>query len=250
MIEQMPEVPRINDASFVSAEYTDATRLAARAAFWQACQAPQPQDVALQRVRELAPTAVLEVGCGQGAFAAALAEAGIDVVATDQSAQMVELTAVRGVTARQADIQDLPFGDSSFDCVVANYMLYHVPDLPRALDEVARVLRPGGVFVAVTNSRQKIGEMWDLVGRAPDLDGAEAAFGRENGTELLERHFETVTRLDVNEPFTVSADAIRNYIRATRFAALAENVPELPDGLTVTAAGSVFISTKQRNSGH
>ena len=43
---------------------------------------------------------------------------------------------------------------------------------------------------------------------------------------------------------TVTVTAIRDYIRATRFAALADNIPELADGLTVTAAGSVFIATR------
>jgi SAM-dependent methyltransferase len=239
----MSDVPQINDASFVGAEYSNPDRLGARAAFWDACPGPQPQDIALEQVLAFAPGCVLEVGYGQGQFSAALVEAGIDVIATDQSEQMVELTAARGVEARRADVEDLPFQDRAFDCVVANFMLYHVPDLPRALYEIARVLRPGGVLVAATNSEHKIREMWDLVGRDRRADSGEAAFARENGTELLEPFFETVTRLDIDQPFTVTADAIRGYVLATRFAALVKNVPDLPNGLTVTSAGSVFIAT-------
>ena len=63
----------------------------------------------------------------------------------------MELTAARGVEARVADVQDLPFADDSFDVVAAMWMLYHVPDLDRGLAEVRRVLRPGGRLVAVTN---------------------------------------------------------------------------------------------------
>ena len=47
-----------------------------------------------------------------------------------------------GVDARVGDVQDLPFEDGEFDCAVAAWMLYHVPDVERALAELARVLRP------------------------------------------------------------------------------------------------------------
>lgn len=238
----MSDVPRIDDSDYVAAEYADDARLTGRAALWSARTGPQPQDVALQRVQDLAPVSVLEVGCGQGQFAAALAGLGIDVTAIDQSPRMVALTAARGVQARQADVQQLAFDDGTFDLAVANYMLYHVPDILRALDEIVRVLRPGGALVAVTNSVRKLRELWDLVGR--DRDADEEGFSSENGGELLTLHFESVERVDVDERFTVTETAIRDYIRATRFAALADNVPELPDGLTVTAAGSVFIANR------
>ena len=65
-------------------------------------------------------------------------------------------------------MQDLPFGDEAFDVVAALWMLYHVPDVDRALAEIRRVLRPGGLFVAVTNGdghladlrREAGGERW------------------------------------------------------------------------------------------
>ena len=44
---------------------------------------------------------------------------------------MVELARARGVDARVGDVQELPFADGAFDCVVAAWMLYHVPDLDR-----------------------------------------------------------------------------------------------------------------------
>jgi len=44
------------------------------------------------------------------------------------------------------DVQAIPYNDASFDVVIANHMLYHVPDLPKALAEIRRVLRPGGLL--------------------------------------------------------------------------------------------------------
>jgi ubiquinone/menaquinone biosynthesis C-methylase UbiE len=200
--------------------------------------------MAVQRIIRLNPRRVLEVGCGQGAFAQRLRDRGFDVTATDQSAHMVELTEARGVRARRADVQSLPFGDQAFGVVAANYMLYHVPDLPRALAEIVRVLRPGGALVAVTNSERQLAELWGLVGRRADT-GAEH-FGSENGAEILATAFAHVERINLKERFQITEQAARDYIRATRFAELADELPSLPDGLTVTAAGSVFVATTTR----
>jgi ubiquinone/menaquinone biosynthesis C-methylase UbiE len=236
-------ISRLNDPEYVAAEYADESGLLARAELWRACTGPQPQDVALAHVREMGPRAVLEVGCGPGVFAAALQDSGSDVTAVDQSERMVALTTARGVRARRADVQQLPFADGSFDLVVANYVLYHVADLPRALRQIARVLRPGGALVAVTNSLRKLGELWDLVG-VDRGDSAEVAFNSENGAGVLAPYFGGVERIDIEERFRVTEATLRAYLRSTRFAALADNVPDLPDGLSVTAAGSVFIATK------
>ena len=71
---------------------------------------------------------------------------------------------------------------ATFDTVVAAWMLYHVPDLDRALAEIARVLAPGGALVAVTNSVDHIAELRDLVAYR---GGFEPTFSRENGEEHL-----------------------------------------------------------------
>jgi SAM-dependent methyltransferase len=238
-MSDLSSVPAINDRGYVQSEYRDDARLAARMAFWKARTGPQPQDVALDVIRKINPSEALEVGCGQGQFAAELRAAGIDVTAVDQSAAMVQLTGSRGVRAQVADIETLPFANDSFDLVAANYVLYHVTDLTRGLSEIARVLRPGGALVAVTNSQRKLKELWDLVGSPGDR---EKTFNSENGASVLGPHFASVDRHDVEERFVVTERAVRDYIAATAFAAAANRVPPLSEGLVVTAAGSVFVA--------
>jgi len=87
---------------------------------------------------------------------------------------MVELTRKRGIDARLGNVQGLPFEDGEFDCAVAAWMLYHVSDIDRALGELARVLRPDGHLVAVTNSREHLRELKDLLG----IEGFRTTFER------------------------------------------------------------------------
>src|SRR5262249_31047601 len=64
------------------------------------------------------------------------------------------------------DVEAMPFADSAFDLVLANYLLYHVPNLDRAIAELRRVLRPGGTLLAATNGQNHLHELWSLVERA------------------------------------------------------------------------------------
>jgi SAM-dependent methyltransferase len=128
-------------------------------------------------------------------------ELGAEVTFVDLSPRMVELARARGVAAREADVQLLPFADGSFDTVVAAWMLYHVPDLDAGLAEIARVLVQGGALIAVTNSVDHIAELRELLAYPP---GAfELSFSSENGEELLGRHFSRIERFDAEVAVTV-----------------------------------------------
>jgi ubiquinone/menaquinone biosynthesis C-methylase UbiE len=94
----------------------------------------------------------LEIGCGAGFVSAHLAGTyGMNVRATDADQQMLDVArkknGVEGVSYSIADAGDLPFGDATFDLVIAQNMLHHVPDWRKAVDEVVRVLRGGGLFL-------------------------------------------------------------------------------------------------------
>ena len=67
----------------------------------------------------------------------------------------------QGVDAHvfRADVQAIPLADASCDRVLASHMLYHVPDIPRALRELRRILRPGGRVVLTTNAADHAGRL-------------------------------------------------------------------------------------------
>lgn len=115
---------------------------------------------------------ILELGCGPADLWRENAEripAGWDITLTDFSEGMVaaaqqHLTETgRAFTFKQADAQDLPFAAETFDAVIANHMLYHVPDRPRAFAEIRRVLKSGGVLYAATNGERHMLELWQLL---------------------------------------------------------------------------------------
>jgi SAM-dependent methyltransferase len=90
---------------------------------------------------------VLDAGAGQGTMSTRLERVGFEVTSTDVSAAAVEVLRDRLAGAvRQADVTALPFPDASFDGAVLGEVLEHVEEDVRALAEVRRVLRPGGVL--------------------------------------------------------------------------------------------------------
>jgi SAM-dependent methyltransferase len=238
--------PRLDDPALVAAEYADEGRLRRRAtAFTGVESGRDARNDIVEAVVAAAPRRLLEVGCGWGELAEWLArETGADVVAVDLSPRMVELARERGLDAYVADVQELPYADGSFDCAVAAWMLYHVPDLDRAVGEVARVLRPGGTFVAATNSLRHLHELRELVGSGPST----ITFSRESGEELLARHFTRVRRVDVDGrlEFATRAD-VDAYVRASiSMSPFADNLPAAVDEpLSVRRATSIFVAEKE-----
>lgn len=71
---------------------------------------------------------------------------------------------------QQIDAQAIPCADASLDAVIANHMLYHVPDRAKAFAEIRRVLKPRGRLYAATNGREHMGKIHELVRRVdPDF---------------------------------------------------------------------------------
>ncbi|WP_438013903.1 metalloregulator ArsR/SmtB family transcription factor [Sorangium sp. So ce315] len=98
---------------------------------------------------------VLDVGSGDGAAAASLAPYCRSLTCIDSSSRMIESAKERfstqpHVRAQVADVHDLPFRDASFDAVLVFHTLTYAERPPQALEECARVLRPGGRLVILS----------------------------------------------------------------------------------------------------
>jgi ubiquinone/menaquinone biosynthesis C-methylase UbiE len=198
-------VSTIDDAAAVRRQYLTEDHLETRSSVWHpTADGRDPNTEALDAVVAERPLRVLEVGPGTGCFSARMKAAMPEarLTAVDQSARFVEMTRARGVDAREGDVQDLPFGDEAFDVVAALWMLYHVPDVHRGLAEIRRVLRPGGLFVAITNGDDHVADLRREAGGDPVV----TAFSSQNGEEQLRQHFTEVSRADLR-PRAVFADS-------------------------------------------
>ena len=231
----------IDDPVEVKEQYAREDNLRARQALWQGATGTDPKQVLWRTIEEWQPKRLLEVGGGQGELAERVqSELRADVTFLDLSPRMVELAQGRGIDARQGDAQELPFPDGTFDTVVAAWMLYHVPDVDRALAEFARVLIPGGALIAVTNSADHIAELRELVGHQ---DSWAHTFSRENGERFLQPHFTSIERYDADvEVLVESRDTLVAY--RDSIAVPTTEVPEdVPLPFVVHGRTSIFFAT-------
>jgi ubiquinone/menaquinone biosynthesis C-methylase UbiE len=102
---------------------------------------------------------VLDVGCGQGIDLCEFALAGAMITGIDLTPRHVQLAHAHaleaGITARivEGDAEALPFADARFDRVISNGALHHTPNIELALNEMRRVLRPGGKATVIVYNR-------------------------------------------------------------------------------------------------
>ena len=148
---------------------------------------------------------ILELGCGPGYLwkeNISRIPAGWRITLSDLSSGMLDaawrnlVVTGRAFQFKEIDAQSIPFEDETFDVVIANHMLYHVPDIPKALKEIRRVLKSDGHLFATTigqNHLKEIANWIQQVNPGTDFISFGSPFTLENGLEQLKQFFAQVT---------------------------------------------------------
>lgn len=214
----------INDAATVKKQYATSTNLNKRISIHDKYSTNKQGfgNWIVSQYRLEPGMKVLELGCGTGSMWAGRGELiGLcsKLVLSDFSEGMLETTkqnvgAYENLEYRVIDIQDIPYGDGAFDVVIANMMLYHVPDLALGLKEVRRVLKPGGTFYTATYGEHGIVEyVAGLLSSLGVEDRTNKTFTLQNGGGQLGRFFKEVSRSDYEDSLAVTdADDLTEYI--------------------------------------
>jgi ubiquinone/menaquinone biosynthesis C-methylase UbiE len=263
-------------------QYKDASNLEARMALHDRFSTNKTdwQRWVFDHLLTLGPISqILEVGCGPAKLWLHNQERiprDWHITLVDFSQGMVDqakvnLESVAGhFEFKQADVQALPFGDHSFDVVIANHMLYHVPDLAKGLAELGRVLKPKGILLAATNGKDHMRELTELIQRffpgasnqAIHIEG----FNLENGQALLQSYFITafwekfasdlsVTEVEPIVAYVLSSNTLSGLVPSGETAATMQNsiqamrtylAAELAAKGTIhiTKATGLFIATR------
>ncbi|URK68214.1 class I SAM-dependent methyltransferase [Streptococcus oralis] len=167
---------------------------------------------------------VLELGCGTGELWKSNSDS-IDkmkqLVVTDFSKDMVKTTkSVIGnrdnVNYEIIDIQKISFENETFDIVIANMLLHHVNNIPKALSEVNRVLKTGGIFYCATFGENGVVDyLASLFKDEVNQDLENKTFTLQNGKRYLRRYFNSVDTLLYDDELQVtSIDDLVKYIQS------------------------------------
>lgn len=179
---------------------------------------------------------VLELGCGTGDMwknRESLISACSKLILSDFSEGMVETTkdnigSYDNIEYKVLDIQEIPYENEAFDIVIANMMLYHVPDIDKGLAEVRRVLKRGGHFYCATYGEHGIIEYLSKILFAYGVeDNINKNFTLQNGYGILSRTFSKVEKLEYIDSLAITnVDDMVEYIYSLSSMTALNNVPK------------------------
>ena len=170
---------------------------------------------------------ILELGCGNGDFWLQNMDAlpqKIKIILSDNSEGVLEETREcfdskdGRFSFKLINMEDIPRPDSSVDMIIANHVLFYASDIPKAIREIRRVLKPGGTFICSTYGPKHMKEISDMMKQFDDRIMLAAKdlyeiFGKTNGKEMLEQEFDLVEWRDYEDSLYVTdANDLIDYI--------------------------------------
>lgn len=177
---------------------------------------------------------ILELGCGTGDIwknRETLISKCSTLILSDFSEGMI--TAAKenvgnydNIEYKVLDIQEIPYEDETFDAVIANMMLYHVPDIYTGLAEVRRVLKRDGSFYCATYGEHGIIEyLSEILAPYGVEDNLNKNFTLQNGAGILSKSFLKIKKLEYIDSLAVSnVDDMVDYIYSLSSMTLLNNV--------------------------
>lgn len=156
---------------------------------------------------------VLELGCGTGEMwknRESLIANCSTLILSDLSKGMLDAAKVNvgnydNIEYKVLDIQEIPYDDGTFDIVIANMMLYHIPDIEKGLSEVRRVLKRGGHFYCATYGEHGIMDyLSKILSKYSFVDSINKNFTLQNGYEVLSKFFSKIEKLEYIDSLAVT----------------------------------------------
>lgn len=179
---------------------------------------------------------VLELGCGTGDMwkgRESLIRSCSRLILSDFSDGMVATTKevvgdFENIEYKVLDIQKISYEDDSFDVVIANMMLYHVPNIEKGLAEVRRVLKKGGIFYCATYGEHGIIEyLSKILSEYGVEDRINKNFTLQNGDEILRTTFSEVKKIEYIDSLAVTnIDDMVDYIYSLSSMTSLSSVPK------------------------
>lgn len=250
---------KINDASVVKQQYATANNLSTRISIHDKYSTNKMGfgNWIISNYRIEKGFKVLELGCGTGSMwknRESLISDCSQLILSDFSEAMVATTKedigdYDNVEYKVMDIQKIPYEDETFDIVIANMMLYHVPDIYKGLAEVQRVLKRDGCFYCATYGEHGIIEYLSKILAVYGVeDNTNKNFTLQNGYEILSKVFVNVKKLEYIDSLEVTdVDDMVEYIYSLSDMTSLHNVPKymIKDALMQNLTNGVLKVPKE-----
>jgi len=216
---------------------------------------------------------ILELGCGSGSLWLEnmyLIPPNVEILLSDQSEGMLRdiknsIGNDRRFKYRVIDFNDIPLKDETVDVVIANHVLFYADDIHRVLEEIKRVLKPGGKLICTTYGSKHMKEISTLVEEFDDrivlaAEHLYEIFGKDNGAEILGEHFPKVKWKEYEDKLVVTeSDALADYIiscHGNQNSYIVDRYKEfkqfidgrMKNGFEITKEAGMFIAKKKKDN--